>query len=274
VPIADLNAVRIALSAIKGGGLALRSVAPIVTLAVSDVIGDSLEAIGSGPTVGGWSRGQAFDLAALVGAQRSKAVRVLVRHEIAIPDVLETAIDATQPTIRTDFARVVVPMNRLARNVHAALRRELPDAWFTLSQVPFSWPVSLGAQILTNGDGKSFVAWGEATLVVPPDAGSGGRMQQLALACAKELAKHSEPSMTMSMLAIGSDGMDGPPPRDRPAPAGAFVDRTTWDAIRAAGIDPDEALRRCDAGTALAAVGALVVTGPTGINHADLVVIG
>ena len=63
-------------------------------------------------------------------------------------------------------------------------------------------------------------------------------------------------------------------PKHRPSPAGAFVDGTTWAAISAAGIEPMAALERCDAGTALAAVGALVVTGATGINHADLVILG
>ncbi|MGH2899112.1 MAG: MOFRL family protein, partial [Solirubrobacteraceae bacterium] len=65
-----------------------------------------------------------------------------------------------------------------------------------------------------------------------------------------------------------------PPPPGRPSPAGAWVDGATWEAIAAAGLDPTAALAACDAGTALAAVGALVVTGPSGINHADLVILG
>jgi hydroxypyruvate reductase len=63
-------------------------------------------------------------------------------------------------------------------------------------------------------------------------------------------------------------------PPSWPAPAGAYVDGTTWDAIARAGIDPDLALARCDAGSALHAVGALVVTGPTGVNHADIAIVG
>jgi len=77
-----------------------------------------------------------------------------------------------------------------------------------------------------------------------------------------------------SALVVGTDGVDGPAPPGRPAPAGAWVDGATWDAIAAAGYDPAAALAACDAGTALAAVGALVVTGPSGINHADLAILG
>ena len=69
---------------------------------------------------------------------------------------------------------------------------------------------------------------------------------------------------------VGSDGIDGPGPN---APAGAFIDGATWDAVYARGVDPVVALDRFDAGTALAAAGALVVTGPTGVNHADLVMV-
>ncbi len=116
------------------------------------------------------------------------------------------------------------------------------------------------------------LAWGEPVVRLPATRGGhgiGGRAQQLALALA-----HAQRGRDGYAFVIGSDGMDGPAPRDRPAPAGAYVTSATWDAIHAAGIDPGVALARCDAGTALAAVGALVVTGPTGINHGDVVVLG
>ena len=111
--------------------------------------------------------------------------------------------------------------------------------------------------------------WGEPTVALPADHGEGGRAQHLAL----ELAQRLEGSTTCAFV-IGSDGMDGPKPEHRVAPAGAFVDGGTWQAIIAAGVNPRRALDRRDAGAALAAVDALVVTGPTGINHGDVVVIG
>jgi len=58
------------------------------------------------------------------------------------------------------------------------------------------------------------------------------------------------------------------------ADTGAYVDGATWDRVLAAGLDPDAALARADSGTALYAADALFVSGPTGINHADLVIVG
>ena len=110
--------------------------------------------------------------------------------------------------------------------------------------------------------------WGEPTIALPLGYGTGGRAQQLALELAKRIS-----GQKMIAFVAGSDGQDGPKPEGRPAPAGAFVDGTTWLAIRKAGIEPTKALVRCDAGPALDAVGALFYTQATGINHGDIVVI-
>ena len=87
------------------------------------------------------------------------------------------------------------------------------------------------------------VAWGEPTRARPRRSRR-GRPRAAARARAREAAaRHA----TRSAFVAGSDGIDGPPPRDRPAPAGAYVDGTTWDAIARAGIDPRaraRALRR------------------------------
>jgi glycerate 2-kinase len=148
--------------------------------------------------------------------------------------------------------------------------------WLEYVEAPLVGDVRACAERLVDLVGVSdakvhgtYVAWGEPTLRVPEDHGEGGRAQQLALLLAKALR-----GTNLIAMAIGSDGIDGPPPKGRAAPAGAIVDGSTWDAIVSAGHDPERALARCDAGTVLDAVGALVVTGPTGINHGDLVVIG
>lgn len=267
-PIDEINAVRGALSAIKAGQLAQAAVAPIVTLAVSDVIGDSLAVIGSGPTVGPWLASPGAFLDDGTAARRSRARAILERHDVPVPLVLVEEPPARPSIIRSDLARVIAPM---ASAAHAAVRALASRGiTATLIEAPLTGEIEAVAHLLaTRGGAMSFVAWGEPTLRIPAVHGTGGRAQQLALVLARELR-----GTARGALVAGTDGIDGPPPPDRPAPAGAWVDGTTWDAIVAAGRDPAAALATCDAGTALAAAGALVVTGPTGINHADLVILG
>lgn len=219
-PIHELNAARTRLSAIKGGKLAARSRAPVVTLVVSDVIGDDPRVIGSGPTV-------------------------------------------CEPPREDDRVLVVAPMSSFGIAVAAALAGQGVTARRLVE--PLVGDVADVAERLAAEPG-AIVAWGEPTVRVPDDAGTGGRAQQLALELARRLR-----GTTRSAFVAGSDGIDGPAARGA---AGAYVDGTTWDAIARANIDPALALHRCDAGTALDAVGALVVTGPTGINHADIAIVG
>jgi glycerate 2-kinase len=365
-PIDEINAVRSALSAIKAGQLALASAAPVITLAVSDVIGDPLAVIGSGPTIGPWlaSPGGAVDDGS--ADRRARARAVLARLGLPAPPVLAADLPA-RTVVRSDHAAVIAPMasagraalgalaargiaatlieapiagdvedvaGMLARApaggeaagaiVEAAIAGDVEDVAGMLARTPggggaagaiveaaiagevenvagklASAParggvagviveaVSAGevedvarragsasevedvARRAGSAQGVALVAWGEPTLRLPAQHGVGGRAQQLALVLARWLR-----GTERSALVVGTDGVDGPPPPDRPAPAGAWVDGTTWDAIAAAGCDPAAALAACDAGTALAAVGALVVIGPSGINHADLVILG
>ena len=223
-----INRVRTALSAVKGGKLGRHSLAPIVTLVVSDVLGDDPRVVGSGPTL-------------------------------------------RTPPLDGDRVEVVAPMASFGEAIAAAL------AGAGVIPLRISGPnaddVAVVAEHLADehlfverraGTQGALVAWGEPTIRVPQPHGQGGRAQQLAL----ELARRLRGTPRAAFVA-GSDGIDGPT-----RAAGAYVDGTSWDAIIAAGIDPDEALRRCDAGTALEAVGALVITGPTGINHADVMIVG
>ncbi|HSD90608.1 MAG TPA: DUF4147 domain-containing protein [Kofleriaceae bacterium] len=213
--IRELNALRTQLSAIKGGKLAARSQAPLVTLVVSDVIGDDPHVIGSGPTV----------------ADRPGDRTEVVAPMASFGEAMTAALAAHGVVAR----RITEPIAADVRDVASQL-------------VGMTGPV---------------LAWGEPTVRVPDDHGEGGRAQQLALELARLLRGSGR-----SAFVAGSDGIDGPT-----RAAGAYVDGTTWDEIEAAGIDAEAALRRCDAGRALAAVGSLVITGPTGINHADVVVL-
>jgi hydroxypyruvate reductase len=267
-PIREINAVRSALSAIKAGRLARASAAPIVTLAASDVIGDDLAVIASGATVGSWlgAGGQA-DLTVELAARRARARAIVERYQVDVPpsidEVLEAPRDsAPQVVARADLAQVVAPIKSFAEAAHAALASR--GIATSLRDAPLTEDVVEVARLLA-GTAGAVVAWGEPTVRVPRGAGEGGRAQQLALLLARHLRKGDR-----AALVVGSDGIDGPPPRHRPSPAGAYVDGTTWDRIP----DADAVLARCDAGSALAALDALVVTGPTGVNHADLVIVG
>jgi hydroxypyruvate reductase len=103
---------------------------------------------------------------------------------------------------------------------------------------------------------------GESTVELPQNPGRGGRNQHLALAAAKLLAGHPD----LMLLAVGTDGTDGVTDD-----AGALVDSDTCARIALAELDADDCLRRADSGTALAASGDLIHTGPTGTNVGDLV---
>jgi glycerate 2-kinase len=104
---------------------------------------------------------------------------------------------------------------------------------------------------------------GESTVQLPEHPGRGGRNQHLGLAAARVIAGHTD----LLLLAAGTDGTDGVTDE-----AGALVDAETCARLTLAGIDPDFHLRRADSGTALAASGDLVHTGPTGTNVGDLVI--
>jgi hydroxypyruvate reductase len=125
----------------------------------------------------------------------------------------------------------------------------------------------LATTLAALGDpGARAIIWGgETTVRLGSDAGTGGRCQELALAAALVLADQA--SDRAALIAAGTDGRDGPTDA-----AGALVSAGTVEAIRAAGLDPVEAVQRHDAYPALDAAGALVRTGPTGTNVMDLVV--
>src|SRR5690606_13520558 len=107
----------------------------------------------------------------------------------------------------------------------------------------------------------------ETTVTLPPDAGLGGRSQELALAAAGALASaESARGPAITLLAAGTDGRDGPTDA-----AGGFADSGTWSRVRAAGRDPAADLARHASHAALAAAGDLFQTGMTGTNVMDLV---
>jgi hydroxypyruvate reductase len=119
------------------------------------------------------------------------------------------------------------------------------------------------AHELLIGHSQVRVWGGESTVHLPAHPGRGGRNQHLALTAARYLPDYPE----LMLLAAGTDGTDGPTEE-----AGGLVDSETCARVALAGLDVEDCLLRADSGTALAAADALVRTGPTGTNVADLVI--
>lgn len=161
--------------------------------------------------------------------------------------------------------RIVASVDRAMEGVAAAaLRQNL-----TVERVPqrFAGEATRLAARFTHElliGGTQVRVWGgESTVSLPAPAGRGGRNQHLALAAARFLPEYPD----LLLLAAGTDGTDGPT-----EDAGGLVDAETCARLALAGLEADDCLARADAGTALAAADALVRTGPTGTNVADLVI--
>jgi glycerate 2-kinase len=279
--IAAMNRVRKRFSRWGGGRLA-RALAPaqVRVYIVSDVIGDDLASIGSGPCVPDPST--AAEVRHLLqSAGLWDRVPASARGVIAATE--EGKTPETPKPGDPAFARVTLELiasNRLA--VEAAANRA---AELGLAPVVMETPLageastagaSVAARLLQHcaesgipqreaGRGHCLILGGETTVTLGEGAtGLGGRCQELALAAARVLA--GAPS-GIALLAAGTDGRDGPTDA-----AGAIVDGTTWNAITAAGRDPARDLAAHDAYRALDAAGVLLRPGLTGTNVMDVVI--
>ena len=276
--ITAMNQVRKRFSRWGAGKLALALHPALVRVyIVSDVIGDDLASIGSGPCVPDPT--SAADIHGLLeGAGLWAKVPEAARRMILSMESGETA-ETPKPGDRA-FARVtleLVASNRLALEAAAKRAAELGLAP-EIVKVPLAGEaVAAGASVADNllnncvrlpipqpTKRRLCRIWGGETTVSLGDQppGLGGRSQELALAAARTLA-----GAGVTLLAAGTDGRDGPTDA-----AGAIVDGTTWNAIFAAGRDPEHDLTRHDAYPALASVRALVKPGLTGTNVMDLVI--
>jgi len=270
--INQLNAVRKHCSVLKGGQLA-RAAAParVAALLLSDVIGDPIDVIGSGPTAPDASTfGEAlgildrFDLRQRAPASVRERLERGVRGETAEtpkPDdaiferVVNVVIGNNQLVVDAAASRAAalgLAPHVLTRSLHGEAR----DAAREL--------VALGGEIAAGrgpiAPPACLIAGGETTVTVRGD-GIGGRCQEFALAAALEL----EGRDGMAVLAAGTDGSDGPTDA-----AGAVADGESASRARHQGLDPRAHLYRNDSNRVFAALGDLVITGPTNTNLLDL----
>ncbi len=268
-----LNTVRKHLSAIKGGQLAAATAAPVLTLAVSDVVGDDLSLIGSGPTVGDPSRfGDALALLARFGGVGTFPPEVVeVLRAGARGDLPETPKPG-DPRLARQAARVVGSRNTAAAGAAATAEslgyRTFVRAEPVVGPAREAGPRFVADAMLALGPVEApacVIATGETTVRVS-GSGRGGRNQEVALSAASRLPGLGAAA---ALLSGGTDGIDGPTDA-----AGALCDTATIERARRAGLKTADAyLDDNDAYRFFEALGDLVVTGPTGTNVGDIVIL-
>jgi hydroxypyruvate reductase len=268
--IQRLNAVRKHLSALKGGRLgALLAPAPVCVLVLSDVPGDDLSTIASGPFAPDPTT-YADALAGIdaLGAAVPAAARAHL--EAGARGARAETPKPGDPRLAGVAHRLLAGPVHLARAAAEAARARGFDA--EAEAVPLTGDVKdvaarLGAWARANaGRGRRLLALGgEPTVRVPAGARSpaGGRAQHLALLAAQEIA-----GLPAAVLAAGSDGRDGPTEQ-----AGAVVDGETLARAVGAGIDLPRALAEAISGPACLALGAAIPRMETGTHLCDLVMV-
>jgi glycerate 2-kinase len=259
--IHEMNCVRKHLSWAKGGQLALlASPAPLHSLIVSDVIGDSLDVIGSGPTAPDpTSFADACAILRRFGLWKqipAAARRYLNKGEGETPGPDE---DLWQ---RVDN-RVIVS-NRLSLASAAKTARQLgwrPRVLTASYEGEARQLARLFAAMARDAQpGDCLLMGGESTVTLGPRHGLGGRNMEFALSAALALGESP-----VTMLCAGTDGADGPTDA-----AGAFADGRLPQRAATLGLDAESALQRHDAYPLLQATGDLLLTGPTGTNVMDI----
>ena len=270
--INEINVVRKHMDRVKGGGLArLAAPAQVITLVLSDVVGNPLDAIASGPTVpdtSTWAEaGAVFDRYALWPlAPESVVERLRVGLEGRLPDTPKPGDPLFEHT-----QTVVVGSNLLACLAAASAGEQMGLNAQVLTTYVEGEAREVGrvlAGLLREVDASGhplarpclIVAGGETTVTVRGQ-GAGGRNQELALAAAFGLRGVRD----VLLASIGTDGNDGPTDA-----AGAFVDGSTLERAATLGLNPHDHLANNDSYHFFDRLGDLIRTGPTNTNVNDL----
>ena len=256
--IVEMNTIRKRLSAVKGGRFALACApAQVFSIVLSDIVGDPLDMIASGPVYPDRSTcEEAVAIAEKYQLKLSSAARELLRQET--PKELTNVTTVVTGSVRELCAAAAAACRELGYEpvlLTDSLTGESREAGRLLADI-----VQKNANDLTGGR-KAVIAGGE-TVVHLTGKGMGGRNQELALAAAPGIA-----GLPAAVFSVGSDGTDGPTDA-----AGGYVDGETAAELARQGIDVSRVLAENDSYHALQAVGGLIVTGPTGTNVNDVAV--
>ena len=255
--IVEINTLRKRLSAVKGGKFArLCDPARVYSIVLSDILGDPLDMIASGPAYPDSST--AADAKAIIakyGLKLSDGALALMEEET--PKQLDNVTTQITGSVRQLCAAAAQACQSLGYEPVL-----LTDRLCCQAREAGSFLASVLQTHAGQGRRLAFLAGGE-TVVRLTGTGKGGRNQELALAAAAGL--ESVPGG--AVFSVGSDGTDGPTDA-----AGGYADCDTLPALRAAGLDLYAVLQDNDAYHALQKTGGLIVTGPTGTNVNDVAV--
>jgi len=270
--INEMNCVRKHLSRVKGGQLARACMpARVVSLILSDVIGDPLDVIASGPTVPDPTTFRdALAVLDRYGLRGTVPQAVLRRFDAGAAGAVPETPKPGDPTFERSITHLV-GTNRLALDAAARLATQYDYSPRVLTSTlrgearEVAKVIGSLAEAVGPHDGPTaLILGGETTVTLSEHPGRGGRNQELALAFAREVAGRDD----MVLLSVGTDGTDGPTDA-----AGALVDGRTCERANAAGFSVEKALDGHNSYPLLEATSDLVKTGPTGTNVMDVVVV-
>jgi len=255
--IVEINTIRKRLSGVKGGRFAqICAPAKVFSIVLSDILGDPLDMIASGPAYPDSSTCE-------------QAVAIAEKYKLKLTDEVKELLTKETPKELSNVTTQITGSVRELCVAAAAACKELGYEPILLTDQLCCQAKEAGsflASVLKThaGDGKNlaFLAGGE-TVVHLTGKGRGGRNQELALSAAAGI----EGSASMAVFSVGSDGTDGPTDA-----AGGYADGDTAAELRAKGLEVYKVLQENDAYTALKQIDGLIFTGPTGTNVNDVAV--
>lgn len=280
--IQQLNTVRRALSRVKGGGLAAHCRARhMLTLIISDVLGDPLETIASGPTVQSAvvsphdALGVLEELNLLRNSQLNNVVEQLRRRAAERP-ARARASNGNAPVSHIVLANNATAVDAAGVKAVELGYRYIMQTSRTLEGDVGDLSLKVANTIEQLGHESQVDCWisgGEPTVKLPDatQCGKGGRNQQLVLLTMLELDRRGWPldlarfPQTVVGLSAGTDGEDGPTPA-----AGAWFDASMWRQLREGRFDAVDYALRADAYNLFGRLHNLIISGPTGTNVCDL----
>ena len=256
--IVEMNTIRKRLSAVKGGRFAQWCLpAKVEAIVLSDILGDPLDMIASGP-------------AAPDQSTCADALQIVEKYNLKLGDKARELLQLETPkalsNVHTHIIGSVRELCRAAGEIAESLGYEpilLTDHLDCEAREAGRFLGSILRTQAHSGRKCAYLAGGE-TVVHLKGAGLGGRNQELALASATAIAGIPN----VALISVGSDGTDGPTDA-----AGGYVDQDTLASLQAQGISVPDALQNNDAYHALQKCGGLIMTGPTGTNVNDLSVL-